>query len=101
MKSIGFSPAAEADINEIWDYSADRWGQDQADSYTDAIRDACYSLAKGTKHGRPVDVLPHFQKYLCGSHVVYFLDYTGHLDVIRILHQRQDVDRHLTQETGE
>lgn len=24
-----------------------------------------------------------------------FLDYTGHLDVIRVLHQRQDAERHL------
>lgn len=95
MKAIAFSPAAEIDIGEIWDYTADRWGPDQADSYTDAIRDACYALAKGTKRGRPAGVLPDFQKYLCGSHVVYFLDYADHLDVIRILHQRQDAERHL------
>jgi toxin ParE1/3/4 len=95
VKAIAFSPAAETDIGEIWDYSADRWGTDQADSYTDAIRDACHALARGTKHGRPALVLPGFMKYLCGSHVVYFLDYTDHLDVIRILHQRQDTERHL------
>ena len=95
MKAIAFSPAAEADIDGIWDYSADRWGLDQADSYVDAIRDACYALAKGTKHGRPAEVLPDFQKYLCGSHVIYFLDYPDHLDVIRVLHQRQDAKRHL------
>jgi toxin ParE1/3/4 len=40
-------------------------------------------------------VLPNFQKYLCGSHVVYFLDYADHLNVIRVLHQRQDAERHL------
>ena len=95
MKAIAFSPAAEADISEIWDYSANKWGADQADSYTDAIRDVCYALAQGTKQGRPVDVLPGFLKYLCGSHVVYFLDYPDHLAVIRILHQRQDAQRHL------
>jgi toxin ParE1/3/4 len=95
MKAIAFSPGAEADIGEIWDYSANRWGADQADSYTDAIRDACNALAKGTKHGRPADVLPNLQKYLCGSHVVYFLDYADRLEVIRILYQRQDAERHL------
>ena len=94
MKVVAFSPAAEADISEIWDYSADMWGTDQADNYIDAIRDTCYSLARGTKHGRPADVLPDFQKYLCGSHVVYFLDHPDHLDVIRILHQQQDAGRH-------
>lgn len=94
MKAVAFSPAAEADLGEIWDYTADRWGPGQADSYTDAIRDTCYALARGTKQGRP-SVLPSFQKYLCGSHVVYFLDYADRLDVIRILHQRQDAERHL------
>jgi toxin ParE1/3/4 len=72
MKVIAFSPASEADIGGIWDYSANRWGLDQADSYVDAIRDACYALAKGTKRGRPAEVLPGFQKHLCGSHVIYF-----------------------------
>lgn len=95
MKAIAFSPAAEADIGAIWDYSADRWGPDQADSDTDAIRDACDALARGTRHGRPAQVLPDFQKHLCGSHVVYFLDYPDHLDVIRVLHQWQDPERHL------
>lgn len=95
MKAIAFSPAAEADIDEIWDYSAERWGADQADSYTDAIRDACHALAAGTKHGRPAEVLPNILKYLCGSHVVYFLDDATHLAVIRILHQRQDAERNL------
>jgi len=95
MKAIAFSPEAETDIDEIWDYTADRWGPDQADSYTDAIRDACYALARGTKHGRPAEVLPDFQKYLCGSHVVYFLDYADHLDVIRVLHQKQEAELHL------
>lgn len=95
MKAIAFTPAAQADFSEIWDYSADKWGPDQADSYIDAIRDACLAQARGTKHGRPADVLPNFKKYLCGLHVVYFLEYADRLDVIRVLHQRQDAERNL------
>jgi len=95
MKAITFSPAAKTDLSEIWDYSANNWGADQADHYIDAIRDACDALAAGTKHSRPADVLPDFKKYLCGSHVIYFLDHPDHLAVIRILHQQQDVPRHL------
>ena len=94
MKTIAFSPAAETDIGEIWDYTANRWGPDQADRYTDFIRDTCHALANGTRQGR-ASVLPGFQKYLCGSHVIYFLDYSNHLDVIRVLHQRQDAESHL------
>jgi len=46
MKALAFSPAAEADIEGIWDYSADNWGPDQADRYTDEIRDAWAHLRK-------------------------------------------------------
>lgn len=94
MKALAFSPAAQADISDIWDYSADRWGPDQADSYTDAIRDTCHALAAGTKQGRP-SILPNFQKYLCNSHIIYFQAHTNRLEIIRILHQRQDVEQHL------
>lgn len=69
---ISFSPAAEDDLSKIWDYTAKNWGLEKADSYTDEIRDACLALADGTKHGSPVDILPNFQKYFCGSHVIFF-----------------------------
>jgi hypothetical protein len=28
------SPRAQADLDDIWDYTADRWGLDQAETYT-------------------------------------------------------------------
>lgn len=34
-------------------------------------------------------------RYLVGSHVVFYRETTHTLDVIRVLHQRMDVDRHL------
>ncbi|MGZ7177587.1 type II toxin-antitoxin system RelE/ParE family toxin, partial [Burkholderia gladioli] len=33
--------------------------------------------------------------YLVGFHVVFYRETTTTLDVIRVLHQRMDVDRHL------
>ena len=56
MSRVTFSPAAIADIDGIWDYTAETWGVDQADRYTDDIRDACNDLAAGKKQGRTADV---------------------------------------------
>lgn len=93
-KPYRLSPLAEADLEEIWLYTASRWSMEQADAYHRNFVEAFKGLAAGIKQGRP-SVLPDFQKYLCGSHVIYFLRHTDRLDVIRILHQRQDVERHL------
>ena len=94
-KPYRLSPLAELDLEEIWLYTLNRWSIEQADNYHHNLTLAFDALASGKRQGSP-SVLPNFQKYLCGSHVIYFLDYTDHLDIIRVLHQRQDVNLHLT-----
>ena len=95
MKALAFSPAAQADLAGIWRYSAKTWGPNQADRYTDEIRDACQVLATGAKQGRATEVRSGYLKYLCGSHVIYFRDRGDRLEIIRVLHGRQDAARHL------
>ena len=95
MKALAFTPLAIADIEAIWDYSSETWGPDQADRYTDEIRDACHALAAGWKMGRFVDIRSGYLKYTTGSHIIYLKDQMDRLEVIRILHSRQDVERHL------
>lgn len=95
MKALAFSPAAETDIDGIWNYSADNWGPEQADRYTDEIRDACEALAVGRRKGRTLDVRPGYLKLSTGSHMIYFRDSGDRLEIIRILHGSQDVERHL------
>ncbi len=95
MKALVFSPAAEIDLADIWDYSAATWGPDQADRYTDEIEETCEQLASGQKRGRPVDVRSGYLKYATGSHMLYFRDLGSTLEIIRILHQHQDVSLNL------
>ena len=70
MKALAFTPLAIADIEAIWDYSSETWGPDQADRYTDEIRDACHALAAGWKMGRFVDIRSGYLKYTTGSHII-------------------------------
>lgn len=97
MKGYLLSPAAQADLGKIWDYTAERWSPDQADRYILGIRDACEVLADGRTQGRAVDeIRPGYLKLAVGSHFLFFrITETGMIDVIRILHQRMDVASHL------
>ena len=49
MTGYLLSPASQADLGQIWDYSARTWGDDQADRYVLGIRDACQVLADGSR----------------------------------------------------
>ena len=93
--TLTFSPAASADIGAIWDYTAETWGPDQADRYIDTIRDTCLALAKGELAGRKVEVRAGYLKYPVGRHLVFFRQSAAGTQVIRVLHEMMDTDRHL------
>jgi len=95
VKSLRFLPKTEADLADIWRYSAEQWGVNQAERYIDDIRDVCRALAAGRHQGRAVDVRPGYLKYLVGRHMLYFRERSDRLDIIRILHGAMDVNRHL------
>jgi len=94
-KVVAFSVAAAADLNSIWDYTAGEWGVDQAERYTDGIQDICNSLARGEKRGHTVDIRDGYLKQSVGRHLVFYRTTDIGIAVIRILHQRMDVQRHL------
>jgi toxin ParE1/3/4 len=91
------SPAAQADLAEIWDYTCQRWGDDQAEKYVREIQRAIERIVGNPLIGRPCDqVREGYRRHAIGSHTLYYLVASHDLiDVVRILHNRMDVDRHL------
>jgi toxin ParE1/3/4 len=92
------SPAAQADLEDIWDYTCDRWGIDQADGYLRLIHGAVQRAATNPKIGRPCDdVRPGYLKLAVGSHTLYYRVDAAHdvITVVRVLHQRMDVEQQL------
>lgn len=95
MKQLVFSPGAMVDIEEIWDYTAVTWGYDRADAYLDDIQNACEGLAGGKRRGRKVDIRDGYMKHPVGRHFIFFRASPAGIEVVRILHQSMDIERHL------
>lgn len=95
MNQVTYSPKAQQDISDIWDYTAETWGVEQADRYVDGIDDASTLLANGKRQGREVDIRAGYLKYAVGKHFVFFRAVDTGIEVIRILHQSMDTDLHL------
>ncbi|WP_230312519.1 type II toxin-antitoxin system RelE/ParE family toxin [Paracoccus lichenicola] len=94
-KRYRLSPLAENDLERIWLYTLEHWSQAQADGYYRDLVAAFEALALGRKRGRATTLRPGYLKYPCGAHVIYFRQGSDRLDIIRILHGKQDADRHL------
>jgi toxin ParE1/3/4 len=96
MSRYVLSPLAQADIDAIWDYTADQWDDGQADRYVLQIRSAIETVARDPRRGRSCDnIRVGYRKYLAGAHVIFFRVIAGGIEVVRVLHQNMDFDRHL------
>lgn len=93
MIRFTFSPAAQRDIAEIWLYTADRWGVDQADIYIQQIEHDLTAAANGSPLVRPLD---RNLRIRSGHHFCVFRkNEAGRIVVLRVLHGRMDAGGHL------
>lgn len=96
MTGYVLSPRAQADIEDIWDYSATQWGVKQAEIYIRKIQVVIEHVAAEPGIARSCDAIrPGYWKYPAGSHVIFFKLMPGGINVIRILHGRMDFERHI------
>ncbi len=96
MAGYALSPAAQADLENIWDYTVTHWGEVQAEDYTRDIQAACEALSNGMLVSRSADdIRAGYRKVAVGSHVMFFRMQSDMVEIIRILHQSMDVGRHI------
>ncbi|KVZ94869.1 plasmid stabilization protein ParE [Burkholderia ubonensis] len=94
-RTVRLTPLAEADLEDIWTYTYEHWSLEQAERYVGELVTAFERLARREWVGRPNRAGDGYGRYLVGSHVVFYRETAATLDVIRVLHQRLDIDRHL------
>ena len=97
MTTYVLSPRARRDLSDIWDYSAEQWSVAQADRYVRLIAEVCEGLASGHITGRSADtVRAGYFRHPVGSHVLFYrARRRGGIEIVRILHRRMDIERHL------
>lgn len=89
MNRWQLSPAARRDMADIWHYTADRWGIDQAERYILQIEHDLSAAAAGSPLVRP---LGRYLRIKSGHHVCVFrMDGGARAVVVRVLHERRDV----------
>jgi len=90
------SEKALEDINAIWIYTAENWSVEQADRYYNVIFDEIeYSVQN-------YDMARDFGKirtsYKCvkvKSHLIFFKKTNNEIEVVRVLHERMNIENRL------
>ena len=96
MPEYWLRPKAQSDIDDIWGYFYRTWGVQQAHSYLVGISDVCTKLADNSNLGVCRDDLyKGLHVYPSGKHLVFYLTTGKRIDIVRVLHERMDRNRHL------
>ncbi|MFN3818990.1 type II toxin-antitoxin system RelE/ParE family toxin [Blastomonas sp.] len=91
MAEYRLSPAAQRDLDSIFDYTVAEWGLAQATGYTDLIEQACNELAQAPLRAPACDAIREgYRRRSVGRHIVYFRVTKTGISVVRILHQRMN-----------
>ena len=90
---ILWSACADDDLFRIWSYLAREASTGIADKVTRAIERKCQNLAAWPYAGRDrTDLLPGMRSLIAGSYIVFYRVEACTVQVVRVLHQRRDID---------
>lgn len=87
---------AEQDLLEIWLYTFNEWGEQQADKYLDELDQAIQLLAEQPLMCRErFTFVPPVRIHRHAHHLIVYIALDDGINIIRVLHESMDIDHQL------
>jgi toxin ParE1/3/4 len=98
MPAFRLSAKARVDLIEIGRYTQQAWGREQRNRYLSGLDEAFHLLAREPHRGRSCDdIRQGYLKYHVGRHVIFYRQSGADIEIIRILHERMDIEARLSE----
>lgn len=100
-KKYELTPRAERDIKDIWLYTAEAWGDEQADKYVALLEKRFAALVESPYIGpaRP-DIAQGYRYMPAEQHHIFYRINDDCVEILGIPHASMDIERHMVQEQG-
>ncbi len=96
MLEIFLTPKAESDLAEIYEYSFNNWGIDQADKYQDELYAGFKTIAEHPEIGNGYPFHnKDYRKLHVNRHLIFYRISNNELLIIRILYDEMDISKRL------
>jgi Plasmid stabilization system protein len=93
---LSVTPKAESDLIDIWVYTCEEWGADQADKYLDQLEAGMRQLINHPSLGANyAHVFPGYRRLQVEHHAVFYQVLGSEVLVVRILHEDMDAPERL------
>ena len=93
MANVVFRQAAIDDLNNIWNYTVEKWSEEQADKYFASLKFACLQIGRNPDLGRAYKEIKNKLFGLrSGKHIIFYHVISAQeVEIVRILHARMDL----------
>lgn len=96
-RHLVISPAAREDLGDIYHYSVHSRGISRASDYLDNLKSHLWELTEqpgmGVERG---ELMPDMRSLPVASHIVFYRLREAQVEIVRVLHARQDPRRHIS-----
>lgn len=95
-RAYTYSKLAAQDLIDIYIYTAQTWGQKQADTYDTGLERAVILLAGSPNIGRTCDeIKTGCRRFEHEHHIIFYHQRKNDIFIIRILHKSMDIYQHI------
>ena len=97
MVNVILRQEAIDDLNNIWEYTFEKWSENQADKYYAMLKLTCKEIGENPELGREYNgISKNLLGLKSGKHIIFYQLITEtEIEVIRILHERMDLKNKL------
>ncbi|CDH46226.1 type II toxin-antitoxin system RelE/ParE family toxin [Candidatus Contendibacter odensensis] len=99
MAGFHLTQAAKADLKAIGRYTEKKWGRLLRNTYLTMLDQCFYDLADEFLKGQDWnEICPGYRKHSAGRHLVFYRQIPADaVEIVRILHDRMDVERQISE----
>lgn len=99
MNAFRLTKKAVEDLRAIGRYTQKTWGRKQRNQYLTRLDESFQTLSREPEIGLACDhIQKGYRKYHVGRHLVFYRRTDDHILIIRIIHDRMDVESHLPED---
>lgn len=96
MLKINLSLLAEEDLEKIWYYSFNNWGEKKAKKYLSQVEKAFLKISENPHIGIDRNKTKEdFYSIRCNKHIIFYKFTSEEIRIHRILHEKMDLNKNL------
>ncbi len=97
MANYRLTHSSKRDLNEIWEYTLNKWSLTQADKYYKLLVESFQKLADNPTYGRSYEVVDaKLMGFKTGRHLIFYEQIDDKtIEISRILHDSMDIKNRL------